>query len=160
LTDDVYPSSLQTDFHWVLKISCTWEDVKALRRELDKSQSSSVAHFRSKILAAVETMQTFLGMQDLGRLFYKPMKDSDGTTVLCTIKRMVDVKSMNWLSLRWMPIAKLQRKLLNLNANSTQLEPSEPLLNCALIGDLLHSSLQVSPSTSLSDTLSLCMCLR
>ncbi|CAG2164917.1 unnamed protein product, partial [Oppiella nova] len=140
--DDVYPSSLQTDFHWVLKISCTWEDVKALRRELDKSQSSSVAHFRSKILAAVETMQTFLGMQDLGRLFYKPMKDSDGTTVLCTIKRMVDVKSMNWLSLRWMPIAKLQRKLLNLNANSTQLEPSEPSLNCALIGDLLHSSLQ------------------
>ncbi|CAG2107116.1 unnamed protein product, partial [Medioppia subpectinata] len=144
LTDDVYPSSLQSDFHWVLKISSTWEDVKTLRRELDKSQSSSVAHFRSKMLSSVEQMQTFLGMQDLGRLFYKPMKDSDGTTVLCTIKRMVDVKSMNWLSLRWMPIAKLQKKLqLNLNANNTSIaETSDASPNCALIGDLLLSSLQ------------------
>ncbi len=124
----------------MLKISCTWEDVKALRRELEKSQSSSVAHFRSKLLQAVEQMQTSLGMQDLGKLFYKPLKDPEGTIVLCTIKNLIDVKSLNCLSVRWMPITKLQKKLSNANLNDT----IETSVSSVLIGDLLLSSLQVS----------------
>lgn len=124
----------------MLKISCTWEDVKPLRRELEKSQSSSVAHFRSKILQAVEQMQTSLGMQDVGKLFYKPLKDPEGTIVLCTIKNLIDVKTLNCLSVRWLPITKLQKKLLN----PVLTETSEVPLCSVLIGDLLLSSLQVS----------------
>ena len=133
----------------MLKISSTWEDVKALRRELHKSQSSSVAHFRSKILSAVEQMQSSLGMQDLGKLFYKPLRDSDSTTVLCTIKKLVDVKSLNCLSLRWIPIGKLQKKLFNSNTSNT----NEPSHSCPLIGDLLLSSLQVSSAFKGLDSL-------
>ncbi|GFU42429.1 ankyrin repeat and fibronectin type-III domain-containing protein 1 [Trichonephila clavipes] len=52
-----------------------------------------------------------LGVQDLGQFYYKPIKDLDDTTVLCTVKHVPDSKSLNNLSLRWVPLAKLQRKL-------------------------------------------------
>lgn len=42
---------------FVLQVACTWEDVKSLRQDMEKSQSSSNVHFRSKVLQAVEQMQ-------------------------------------------------------------------------------------------------------
>ncbi|KAF8782331.1 Ankyrin repeat and fibronectin type-III like protein [Argiope bruennichi] len=56
-------------------------------------------------------MKSALGVQDLGQFYYKPIKDLDDTTVLCTVKHVPDSKSFNNLSLRWVPLAKLQRKL-------------------------------------------------
>lgn len=108
--DDIYPSTLQNDFNWLLKISCTWDDTKMFRKDLEKSQSSSVAHFRSKILLAIEQMQSSLGLQDLGRLFYKLLRDAEGTVVFCAIRCLSDPKLISCLSLRWLPLAKLQKR--------------------------------------------------
>ncbi|CAL1274010.1 unnamed protein product [Larinioides sclopetarius] len=109
--DESCPSCLHNDFHWLMKVACTWEDAKVLRAEMEKTQSSSALHFRSKLLQAAEMMQSALGVQDLGQFYYKPIKDLDDTTVLCTVKHVPDSKSFNNLSLRWVPLAKLQRKL-------------------------------------------------
>ncbi|KFM56979.1 Ankyrin repeat and fibronectin type-III domain-containing protein 1, partial [Stegodyphus mimosarum] len=131
--DETYPSPLHTDFHWLMKVACTWEDVKILRQDMEKSHSSSNVHFRSKLLQAVEQMQAALGLQDLGQLYYLPLKDSEGTTVLCTVKHVRDPKTMVTLSVRWMPLYKIQRKRAN-NSDSNGDNPG--------VNDLLLDSLQ------------------
>lgn len=118
--DETYPSSLHTDFHWLMKVACTWEDVKPLRQDMEKSPSSSNVHLRSRLLQAVEQMQTALGIQDLGQLFYKPIKDTEGTIVLCTVKHIADTKGMVPLSVRWLPLSKIQRKLSNSSSETTE----------------------------------------
>ncbi|XP_054722612.1 ankyrin repeat and fibronectin type-III domain-containing protein 1-like [Uloborus diversus] len=131
--DETYPSPLHTDFHWLMKVACTWEDVKTLKQDMEKSHSSSNVHFRSKLLQAVEQMQAALGLQDLGQLYYLPLKDSEGTTVLCTVKQVRDPKTMVTLSVRWMPLYKIQRKRAN-NSDSNGDNPG--------VSDLLLDSLQ------------------
>ncbi|GIX88622.1 ankyrin repeat and fibronectin type-III domain-containing protein 1 [Caerostris extrusa] len=42
--DETFPSPLHTDFHWLMKVACTWEDVKTLRQDMEKSHSSSNVH--------------------------------------------------------------------------------------------------------------------
>ncbi|XP_055935870.1 ankyrin repeat and fibronectin type-III domain-containing protein 1-like isoform X3 [Argiope bruennichi] len=131
--DETYPSPLHTDFHWLMKVACTWEDVKTLRQDMEKSHSSSNVHFRSKLLQAAEQMQSALGLQDLGQLYYLPLKDSEGTTVLCTVKHIQDPKTMVTLSVRWLPLYKIQRKRAN-NSDSNGDNPG--------VNDLLLDSLQ------------------
>ncbi|XP_064477839.1 ankyrin repeat and fibronectin type-III domain-containing protein 1-like isoform X2 [Ornithodoros turicata] len=109
--DDVFPPSLHTEFHWLVKVGCTWEDVKTLRQDMEKSHSSSNVHFRSKLLLAVEQMQSALGIQDLGQLYYKPLRDYEGTTTFCVIKYVEEPKCINTLSVRWLPLAKIQRRM-------------------------------------------------
>lgn len=79
-------------------------------------------------------LQTALGVQDLGQFYYKPIKDLDDTTVLCTVKYVPDAKSFNNLSLRWVPLAKLQRKL-SINADTRD--------DVFTVNSLLLSSTQV-----------------
>ncbi|KAK2711680.1 hypothetical protein QYM36_012703, partial [Artemia franciscana] len=55
--DDGYPASFNTDFHWLMKVGCTWSDVKYLRQAMEKSLSSSTIHFRIKLLQAVAQLQ-------------------------------------------------------------------------------------------------------
>ncbi|GFS88706.1 ankyrin repeat and fibronectin type-III domain-containing protein 1 [Nephila pilipes] len=131
--DETFPSSLHADFHWLMKVACTWEDVKTLRQDMEKSHSSSNVHFRSKLLQAAEQMQGALGLQDLGQLYYLPLKDSEGTTVLCTVKHIQDPKTMVTLSVRWLPLYKIQRKRAN-NSDSNGDNPG--------VSDLLLDSLQ------------------
>lgn len=40
-----------------LKIGCTWSDVKSLRQDMERSLSSSNAHFRIKLLQAAAQLQ-------------------------------------------------------------------------------------------------------
>lgn len=47
------------DFHWLMKVSCNWDDVKSLRQDLDKNTSAGAMHFRSKLLQAVSIMQVW-----------------------------------------------------------------------------------------------------
>ena len=76
---------------------------------MEKSQSS-VAHFRTRILHAIEQMQSSLGLINLGQLFYKPLRDSEGTVVFCTIRTANDAKMIGQLSLRWLPLRKLLKR--------------------------------------------------
>ena len=59
--DDNYPASVNNDFHWLMKIGCTWSDVKALRQDMERSLSSSSAHFRIKLLQAAAQHQVLSG---------------------------------------------------------------------------------------------------
>ncbi|GAB6025733.1 hypothetical protein CHUAL_011717 [Chamberlinius hualienensis] len=126
--DETYPNTLHTDFHWVMKVACTWDDVKSLRQDMDKSLSSSTVHFRSRLLQAAAQLQTALGVHDLGQFFYKPLKDSFGTIVISTICHVKDVKAITALSMRWVPITKLLRKVTITSAETAA-------------GDLLLSSM-------------------
>ncbi|XP_013792543.1 uncharacterized protein LOC106476429 [Limulus polyphemus] len=132
--DDSHPSSLHTDFHWLMKIACTWKDVKALRHDMEKSHSSSTLHFRSKLLQAIEQMQvSCLGTYDLGQLFYKPFKDVEGTLVITTVKYVSDPKSQKSLSVRWLPLAKIHRKLPSISASDGgEIPPADELLLSSL----------------------------
>ena len=53
--------SLVTLLLYCVQIACTWEDVKSLRRDLDKSTSAGVMQFRSKLLQAGAQLQVCSG---------------------------------------------------------------------------------------------------
>jgi ankyrin repeat and fibronectin type-III domain-containing protein 1 len=47
--------------------------------------ATSAVHFRTKLLTAANQMQSALCFTDLGQLYHKPLKDSQGTVVLCCV---------------------------------------------------------------------------
>ncbi|XP_076345360.1 ankyrin repeat and fibronectin type-III domain-containing protein 1-like isoform X17 [Tachypleus tridentatus] len=94
--DESYPSSLQTDFYWLMKMA--------------------------------------LGVQDIGQLYYKPIKDSKTIVVLSTIKYISDPKKITILSVRWLPLAKILRKHPTLNLSDAEETPH--------VSELLLSSIQ------------------
>ncbi|KAK7869500.1 hypothetical protein R5R35_002277 [Gryllus longicercus] len=49
-----------------MKVSCTWDDVKSLLQDMEKSLISFTIHFPIKFLQVAAQMQTALCMQDLG----------------------------------------------------------------------------------------------
>ncbi|CAG7723303.1 unnamed protein product, partial [Allacma fusca] len=55
--DDTFPTSLHNDFHWLLKISKTWENVKSFKADIEKCGSASTFQFRLKLLQAFSAMQ-------------------------------------------------------------------------------------------------------
>jgi hypothetical protein len=55
--DETYPSCIYNDFHWLMKVACTWDDVKTLKQDMEKSQNSTTNHFRIKLLQAAIQMQ-------------------------------------------------------------------------------------------------------
>ncbi|XP_054282965.1 ankyrin repeat and fibronectin type-III domain-containing protein 1-like isoform X2 [Macrosteles quadrilineatus] len=108
--DETYPGSIYHDFHWLLKVACTWDDVKWLRQDMEKSLSSSAVHFRIKLLQAAAQMQTALSIQDLGQLYHKPLRDSEGTVVICTVNYVGSPKTVSVLNSRWLPLGKLSKR--------------------------------------------------
>lgn len=86
-------------------------------------------------------MQSALGVQDLGQFHYQPLRDSEGTTVLCTCRKIHDPKLISSLSVRWMPLGKLLRKLYPSAGSSP--ENSDSSLGFTLAGELLLQSLTV-----------------
>ncbi|XP_043191220.1 ankyrin repeat and fibronectin type-III domain-containing protein 1-like [Amphibalanus amphitrite] len=125
--DESYPSSIHADFHWLMKVACTWDDVRSLRQDMERSLSSSSVHFRIKLLAAAEQLQSALGVQDLGQLYFKPLRDSHGTLVFVVIYHMRSGKLPS-ASVRWQQVNKLQRKV------STSEE--EPTVGESLISEI------------------------
>lgn len=79
--DETYPSCIYNDFHWLMKVGCTWDDVKILRQNMEKSHSSSTNHFRIKLLQAAAQMQVcFLLCKIIKHLLmikmdYRPMSN-------------------------------------------------------------------------------------
>uniref|UniRef100_A0A1A9ZLC6 Ankyrin repeat and fibronectin type-III domain-containing protein 1 n=1 Tax=Glossina pallidipes TaxID=7398 RepID=A0A1A9ZLC6_GLOPL len=112
--DESYPSSLHNDYHWLMKVACSWDDVKSLRTDMERNLTSA-NHFRTKLLSAVCQMQSVLSFNDLGQLYYKPLRDSQGTVVLSCIQAVKSQKAVSILNSRWLPINKLQKKLIALH---------------------------------------------
>ncbi|CAH0723197.1 unnamed protein product, partial [Brenthis ino] len=110
--DETYPACIYSDFHWLMKVSCSWDEVKALRSDMEKHTSSSI-HFRLKLLTAAAQMQSALCVQDLGQLYHKPLRDAHGTVVLSCISSVKSAKCVSALNSRWAPVAKLRRRVLS-----------------------------------------------
>ncbi|KMZ05164.1 uncharacterized protein LOC6729137 isoform X3 [Drosophila simulans] len=130
--DESYPSALHMDYYWLMKVACTWEDVKSLRSDMERNLTSAV-HFRTKLLSAVCQMQSALGITDLGQLYYKPLRDAQGTVVLTCVQSVKSQKAVSILNSRWVPVSKLQKKLGALHEDYTINE-----LLISSIGDQLH----------------------
>ncbi|PSN43050.1 hypothetical protein C0J52_23158 [Blattella germanica] len=111
-----------------LPVACTWDDVKSLRQDMERSLSSSAVHFRIKLLQAAAQMQAALCIQDLGQLYHKPIRDSQGTLVISTVNYVRSPKTVSVLNSRWLPLSKVQKKL------ATHEEPH--------VGELLMASIQ------------------
>ncbi|CAG7819927.1 unnamed protein product [Allacma fusca] len=106
--DETFPSSLHNDFHWMLKVSTTWEDVKSFKVDMEKSGSASTFHFRLKLLQAAAAMQNALGIVDLGRLYYKTTQNKENSVVIITtINYLRLTKMISSLNVRWIPLTKM-----------------------------------------------------
>ncbi|KAL6259590.1 hypothetical protein P5V15_009507 [Pogonomyrmex californicus] len=110
--DETYPSCIYNDFHWLMKVACTWDDVKSLRQDMEKSHSSSTNHFRIKLLQAAAQMQAALCIQDLGQLYHKPIRDIQGTLVFSTVNYIKSPKLVSVLNSRWLPLSKVIKKVI------------------------------------------------
>lgn len=49
--------SLHPDLYWLMKVACTWEDVKSLRQDMERSTAEGKVHFRGKLLQAISVLQ-------------------------------------------------------------------------------------------------------
>ncbi|XP_058458113.1 ankyrin repeat and fibronectin type-III domain-containing protein 1-like isoform X2 [Malaya genurostris] len=116
--DETFTSNLHTDFYWLMKVACTWDDVKLLRLDMERNASSAI-HFRTKLLSAACQMQSALSITDLGQLYYKPLRDVHGTVVLSCVNCIKSPKSVSVLNSRWIPLNKIHKKLAISNEDSS-----------------------------------------
>lgn len=61
----------------------------------------------------VDDSQTALGIQDLGQLFHKPIRDIQGTLVFSTINSVKSPKLVSVLNSRWLPLSKVTKKIIS-----------------------------------------------
>ncbi|XP_039587969.1 ankyrin repeat and fibronectin type-III domain-containing protein 1-like isoform X6 [Passer montanus] len=106
--DDTYSCLLMQDFLWLTKVSCMWDEILWLRQCVTVSQSSCscILQTRFKMLLAISQMQGLLGIQDLGQVFFEPIKDKQGNILIVTLKEVKTNQTFE--SVRWVPISKLQ----------------------------------------------------
>uniref|UniRef100_A0A803Y6J0 Ankyrin repeat and fibronectin type III domain containing 1 n=1 Tax=Meleagris gallopavo TaxID=9103 RepID=A0A803Y6J0_MELGA len=106
--DDTYSCLLMQDFLWFTKVSCMWDEILWLRQCVTVSQSSCscILQTRFKMLLAISQMQGLLGIQDLGQVFFEPIKDKQGNILILTLKEVKTNQTFE--SVRWVPICKLQ----------------------------------------------------
>ncbi|XP_019761936.1 uncharacterized protein LOC109538936 isoform X3 [Dendroctonus ponderosae] len=109
--DETFPSCINNDLYWLMRVACTWDDTKSLKSLMEEHTSSTI-HFRTKLLLAALQMQSSLCLQDLGQLYYKPLRDSQGTVVISTINYVKSPKSVSVLNSRWLPMNKVFKKTI------------------------------------------------
>lgn len=107
--DETFPSCINNDLYWLMRVACTWDDTKCLKSVMEEHTSSTI-HFRTKLLLAALQMQSSLCLQDLGQLYYKPLRDSQGTVVISTINYVKSPKTVSVLNSRWLPMNKVFKK--------------------------------------------------
>ncbi|XP_063171153.1 ankyrin repeat and fibronectin type-III domain-containing protein 1-like [Candoia aspera] len=118
--DDTYSCLLMQDFLWFTKVSCMWDEILWLRQCVTVSQSSCscVLQTRFKMLLAISQMQGLLGIQDLGQVFFEPIKDKQGNILVVTLKEVKTNQTFE--SVRWVPLSKLQTSRKSISS------PEEP----------------------------------
>ncbi|XP_069785740.1 ankyrin repeat and fibronectin type-III domain-containing protein 1 [Narcine bancroftii] len=121
--DEAPSSSITQAFLWFSKLSCAWQEVDWLRQNLSVSVSSSTAlQARHRMLTAAAQLQSLLGTQNLGRMYYEPIKDRHGNVLLVTVKELKGQTSP--CGGRWIPLCKIQsqRKSLSTPEQPTALD--------------------------------------
>ncbi|XP_044576765.1 uncharacterized protein LOC123259979 isoform X3 [Cotesia glomerata] len=110
--DETYPNCIYNNFYWLMKVSYIWDNLKTLKQDMEKNYESSINHFKLKYLQASVQMQAALGIQNLGEIYYMPIKDSQGTVVISTINHIICPKSVSLLNCRWLPLSKVMKKTI------------------------------------------------
>ncbi|XP_028561822.2 ankyrin repeat and fibronectin type-III domain-containing protein 1-like isoform X4 [Podarcis muralis] len=118
--DDTYSCLLMQDFLWFTKVSCMWDEILWLRQCVTVSQSSCscILQTRLKMLLAISQMQGLLGIQDLGHVFFEPIKDKQGNILVVTLKEVKTNQTFE--SVHWVPLSKLQTSRKSISS------PEEP----------------------------------
>ncbi|XP_076616806.1 ankyrin repeat and fibronectin type-III domain-containing protein 1 isoform X2 [Chaetodon auriga] len=118
--EDSYSTSLMQDFLWFTKVSYLWEEIPWLQQCLSPSQSSCscTLQTRLKMLQAVSQLQGMLGTQDLGQVYYEPIKDKHGNALLVLLKDMNACPNLD--GVRWTQLCKLQLQRKSISS------PEEP----------------------------------
>ncbi|XP_037393188.1 ankyrin repeat and fibronectin type-III domain-containing protein 1 [Pygocentrus nattereri] len=104
--DDSY-GSLTHDFLWFTKVSYLWEEISWLQQCVGPAQlsCSCTLQTRLKMLQALAHLQATLGTQDLGQVYFEPVRDKHGNALLVLLK---EVEGYALEGLRWTPLSKLQ----------------------------------------------------
>ncbi|KAK5599326.1 hypothetical protein CRENBAI_022916 [Crenichthys baileyi] len=118
--EDSYSSTLMQDFLWFTKVSYLWEEISWLQQCLSPSQSSCscTLQTRLKMLQAVSQLQGMLGTQDLGQVYFEPIKDKHGNALLVLLKDMNACPNLD--GVRWTQLCKLQLQRKSISS------PEEP----------------------------------
>ncbi|CAD5123766.1 DgyrCDS12073 [Dimorphilus gyrociliatus] len=115
-TDDYLPcveveenaTLTQSDLLWFMKVACSWNDVKQLKSDLEKTTSGSLES-RLKLLLAIIQLQTSLGISDLGRLRSIPVH-SNGVLILVSVLKLKSTKDVACNHAKWCSISKLEKR--------------------------------------------------
>lgn len=121
---ETFPNNLKDDFNWLMKISFAWDSVKDLKDEIERNDLAKL-QFRFKILTAIHQMQLAIGVTNLGKFYYRLLKDSEGTVVFSCVMNIKEPKSS--LNLKWIPLTKLQRRMNGQSEDKTSMQ--EMLIN-------------------------------
>ncbi|CAL1541751.1 unnamed protein product [Lymnaea stagnalis] len=101
--------SIQNDLYWLLKVSCMWEEVKVLKQDMERT-SSAGSTFRCKLLQAIISLQSGLGIQDLGQFFHRPVRDNSSSIIFTVVNHIRDPKIVTLSSCKWVTFGKLARR--------------------------------------------------
>ncbi|XP_023685628.2 ankyrin repeat and fibronectin type-III domain-containing protein 1-like [Paramormyrops kingsleyae] len=118
------PTSVTQDFLWFAKLSCAWQQVPCLQQALSSSlsSSSSLLQSRRNILQAVTQLQSSLGTEDLGQVYYEPLKDNHGNVLLVTFKECLPEAQCPEHLLHWASLSCLDRSRPMLTPTPTAME--------------------------------------
>ncbi|XP_059176927.1 ankyrin repeat and fibronectin type-III domain-containing protein 1-like isoform X2 [Physella acuta] len=101
--------SIQNDLYWLLKVSCMWEEVKVLKQDMERT-SSAGSTFRCKLLQAIISLQSGLGVTDLGQFFHRPVRDNSSSIIFTVVNQIRDPKLVTLGSSKWVTFGKLARR--------------------------------------------------
>ncbi|XP_022064418.2 ankyrin repeat and fibronectin type-III domain-containing protein 1-like [Acanthochromis polyacanthus] len=126
-------TSITHDFIWFAKLSCAWQQVPWLQQALSSAHSSpsSLLQNRHNILRAISQLQSSLGTEDLGQVYYEPLKDRQGNVLLVTLKEFPNPPSPPDPPLHWIPLTRLEK-----NRSRTPLLPEPTAM------DMLYEQLK------------------
>ncbi|XP_058255126.1 ankyrin repeat and fibronectin type-III domain-containing protein 1 isoform X1 [Hemibagrus wyckioides] len=131
--DDSY-SSLTQDFLWFTKVTYLWEEILWLQQCASSTHPSCscTLQTRLKILQALTQLQALLGTQDLGQVYFEPLRDKHGNALLVLLRDLGGCSDLD--TQRWSKLGKLQ-----LQRKSTSCADEPTALDTLLI--TLHEKL-------------------
>ncbi|XP_028843423.1 ankyrin repeat and fibronectin type-III domain-containing protein 1 isoform X2 [Denticeps clupeoides] len=132
--DDQFPlveiqccsTSIMQDFIWLAKLSYAWDQVPCLQQALRSSlsSSSSLLQNRHSVLRAVAQLQAALRTQDIGQVYFEPIKDRQGNMLIMTLKECLPPAYSSDHILHWVPLSHMEK-----NPSQTALLPEPTALD-------------------------------
>ena len=106
--DENYGHNLLADFQWFMKLTFVWDDLKALRPDLERCASVTSFYLRIKLVQAAIELQTLEEINNLGRLHHTFIRDHDGNTAFILFNDLSSEIRLNICppNLKWIPISK------------------------------------------------------